>query len=247
MKYQDFHTHTTFCDGKNTPEEMVVSAIEKGMKRIGICVHSYLPQGESYCVKKEEVQTFIDTVNALKGKYKDKIEVYCGVEQDYFSNYPTDCFDYIIGSVHYVVADDNYFDVDLSTQHFTETVNKYFGGDYYAYCERYYSYVADVCEKTKCHIIGHIDLVTKFNEGGCLFDENHPRYVAAYKKAVDRLIKYNVPFEINTGAISRGYRTAPYPSEDIKAYIKSLGGKFILSSDAHTKEGIGYLFNETEV
>jgi len=26
----NFHTHSTFCDGKNTPEENVISAIKKG-------------------------------------------------------------------------------------------------------------------------------------------------------------------------------------------------------------------------
>ena len=28
----DLHMHTTFCDGKNTPEEMVLSAIDKGLE-----------------------------------------------------------------------------------------------------------------------------------------------------------------------------------------------------------------------
>ena len=35
MIYSDLHMHTVFCDGKNTPEEMVLSAIDKEMdKRI---------------------------------------------------------------------------------------------------------------------------------------------------------------------------------------------------------------------
>ena len=29
---QNLHTHTTFCDGKNTPEEMVQAAISLGME-----------------------------------------------------------------------------------------------------------------------------------------------------------------------------------------------------------------------
>ena len=31
MKY-DLHTHTTFCDGKNTPEEMVAAAFAAGVR-----------------------------------------------------------------------------------------------------------------------------------------------------------------------------------------------------------------------
>lgn len=242
MICSDFHMHTIFCDGNNTPEEMVLSAIVKGMKRIGICVHSYIPAGESYCVKKENVDLFIKTCKELKEKYKYKIEVYCGVEQDYFSDYSTDGFDYVIGSVHYVLKDGKLLDIDLSEQDFVNSVNTYYNGDFYAYCEDYYNIVSDVCEKTKCDFIGHFDLVTKFNEGGKLFDETHPRYVSAYKKAIDNLIKYNVPFEINSGAVSRGYRTTPYPNPDIIDYIKEKGGRFILSSDAHSAIDIGYNF-----
>ena len=80
-----------------------------------------------------------------------------------------------------------------------------------------------------------------------LFDPHHPRYVAAWQKAVDQLVQYDVPFEINTGAISRGYRTQPYPAEEMIAYIKARGGRFVLSSDAHSADSIAYGFGEYEV
>ena len=51
-------------------------------------------------------------------------------------------------------------------------------------------------------------------------------------------------FEINTGAISRGYRTVPYPSADQIAYIRSKGGVLILSSDSHAAGTICYDFEE---
>ena len=41
MILTDLHVHTNYCDGKNTPEEMVLAAIEKGMECIGFSVHSY--------------------------------------------------------------------------------------------------------------------------------------------------------------------------------------------------------------
>ena len=37
----NFHTHTTYCDGKNTPEEMVQAAIALGMTAIGFSGHSH--------------------------------------------------------------------------------------------------------------------------------------------------------------------------------------------------------------
>ena len=51
-----------------------------------------------------------------------------------------------------------------------------------------------------------------------------------------------VPFELNTGAISRGYRTSPYPADDISEYIKNGGGRLVLSSDAHRAEDIAFAF-----
>ena len=34
MILEDFHVHTCFCDGKKSPEEMVLAAISKGMTKI---------------------------------------------------------------------------------------------------------------------------------------------------------------------------------------------------------------------
>ena len=99
-------------------------------------------------------------------------------------------------------------------------------------------------EKTNANIIGHLDLITKFNKDYNLFDETHPRYVNAYQKAVDKLIKYNIPFEINSGAISRGYQDKPYPAKQIADYIKQKGGKLILSSDSHSKENVAFEYDK---
>lgn len=244
MMLQDLHTHTCYCDGKNSPEEMVLAAIAKGLDRIGICTHGYTAFDESYCIPHEKYGEFQAEIAALKEKYADKIEVLCGVEQDVFSDTETDGFDYVIGSVHYVMCEDEYAPIDEMVDILEYVCDEYFAGDYYAVAESYYKSVALVAEKTGCDIIGHFDLITKFNENGALFDENNPRYIAAWKAAADELLKSGKVFEINTGAISRGYRTAPYPSDAIKKYISENGGKFILSSDAHSTDTIAYEFEK---
>ncbi len=246
MIAKDLHMHTAYCDGKDTPEDMVLSAVDKGLDTVGISGHSYTFFDESYCMQKEDIPRYIAELRYLRAKYFDRIHVLCGVEQDYYSDYPTDEFDYIIGSVHYIKVGDEYIPVDESVEILRAAVQKHFGGDVYALCELYFDTVADVVEKTRCDIIGHFDLISKFIEREPLFDTEHPRYVKAWKAAVDRLVTYDVPFEINTGAISRGYRTQPYPDEEMIAYIKAKGGRLILSSDAHSKENIAYKFEEYE-
>ena len=114
----------------------------------------------------------------------------------------------------------------------------------YAFAEAYYATETRVVEVTKCDIIGHFDLITKFIEQEPAFDVHHPRYVKAWQNAVDELLKTGKPFEINTGAISRGYRTEPYPSREIRDYIRAHGGKMILSSDSHQIETKAYKFED---
>ena len=244
VEFQDLHMHTTFCDGKDTPEQMVLSAIEKGLKVVGISCHSYTHFTSECCVTPENELVFVKTVNELKKKYADKIKVLVGIEKDYFTTASNGEYDYVIGSVHYYKRGEKYNFIDRAKNEFIRSVNELFNGDYYSAVEEYYQTMEDVVEKTNCDIIGHIDLVTKFNQDYNLFDETHPRYVNAYKKAIDKLVKYNKPFEINTGAISRGYRVEPYPSKQVLEYIKSKGGTFILSSDSHSKENIAYQYDK---
>ena len=240
----DFHMHTSLCDGHNIAEEMVLSAIAKGYDAVGISGHSYTFFDESYCMSEEGVRQYLSDVSLLKERYQDQIQVFCGIEQDFYSAYPTDAFDYVIGSVHYLKCKEEYVPVDESPDILISACEKYFGGDVYALCKCYFDTVSQVAEKTHCDIIGHFDLITKFIEKEPLFDTKNPRYQKAWKKAVDTLLPYDIPFEINTGAISRGYRTSPYPAADIIAYIRENGGRLILSSDAHSKEDIGFGFED---
>ncbi len=243
MILRDFHTHTTFSDGKNTPEEMVQAAIKLKMESIGFSDHGYTSFDESYCIQKNNIENYIKTIADLKLKYEGKIKIYCGIEKDIFSSENTEKYDYVIGSVHYVKVGNAYIDVDASAESFKATVSKYFGGDSISFAEAYFNTVADVLDKTNADIIGHFDLISKFNDQN-LFDEKDERYIRAWKSALDKLLKYDKPFEINTGAISRGYKSFPYPSNDMINYIKENGGKFILSSDAHSIDGLCYQFTK---
>jgi len=229
----DFHLHTVFSDGKNTPEEMVLAAIEKGMDHIGFTDHSYTFFDESYCIQKTDIPAYKVEISRLKKKYCRKIKILCGIEQDYYSEEPVDGYDYVIGSVHYVKAGDVYIPVDHTPDAQKAGIDEYFGGDAIAFAAEYFRTVGDVAAKTGADIIGHFDLVTKFIERMPLIDTTDPAYIAAWKAAVDKLAGTGALFEINTGAVSRGYKKSPYPSAEQREYIASLGGRFIMSSDSH--------------
>lgn len=239
----DFHTHTSFCDGNFSAEEMLKAAIHMGLTHYGFSGHSTTPHDLSYCMTLEKSMAYCQEVNRLKEQYDGKITVLRGIEQDFYSAMPAVGYDYIIGSVHYVKKGDIFFSVDDSREDHETIVRELYDGDWYAMAEDYFRVVERVPEQG-ADIVGHFDVVSKFNEGNALFDEEHPRYLEAAFKAVDALIPYRIPFEINVGAMYRGIRTRPYPSLPILQYIAKKGGKVILSGDAHHTDGICYKFDE---
>lgn len=243
MNFRDLHIHTVFSDGEDEPEEIVKKAIERKMNTIGFSDHSYTAFDERYCMRKAAEKEYKVEIWRLKEKYKSEIKILCGIEQDFYSE-PAVGYDYIIGSVHYIRIENEYVPVDESADILRRCAKKHFSSDMYKLAEKYYQTVANVAKKTRADIIGHFDLIAKFNEIEKLFDENDERYVKSYKSAADELLKSNAVFEINTGAISRGYRTTPYPNKNIIEYIKQGGGKFILSSDSHDKDSLLYEFDK---
>ncbi len=245
MILSDFHVHTTFCDGAHTPRQMVEAAIEKGMDAIGFSAHAYTFFDESYCLKKTEISRYCAEISALRAEYKGKIRVSLGIEQDLYSAEPTEGYDYVIGSVHYLYKDGAYFSIDSSPEGF-RALGKAYGGDFYALCEDYYRAVASLKSMKNLTFIGHLDLVSKFNETYGFFDETHPRYIAAWQSAIDALLPLGKPFEVNTGAMARGYKTVPYPSLPMLSYIKEKGGRVLLSGDTHRKDALCFAFDTWE-
>lgn len=247
MKYFDLHVHTEFCDGKSTAEEMVRAAIELGCPRIGLSTHAPLSY-PSYGIKAERLPEYRAEIARLKAKYADRIEVLCGLEVDLYSPPVGEGFDYLIGSCHSLSPlgeDGRRTDVDGPLDRLKAAIDTHFGGDAYAACEDYFAGVARL-GWMRPDIIGHFDLIRKYNRGGALFDENHPRYLAAARRAVDALLPLGARFEVNTGGIARGYRDTPYPAAPILAYILSHGGRVILTGDAHRPENLCYQFEKWE-
>lgn len=238
----NYHTHTTFCDGNNTAEEMIVSAIEKGFSHLGFSGHGYTDFDTSYCMTDEK--GYIAEITRLREKYKDKIKVYLGTEEDATCLVDRRKYDYIIGSLHYFEINGKYFSADMSYENTLECVSLT-GGDAMALAESYYRSFCDYIVKRKPDIIGHFDLITKFDE------KYEPLFLGKteYNRIAERYLKYAVSsgcvFEINTGAISRTYRKTPYPAINLLHILKKENTPVILSSDCHSADGLDYAFNET--
>ncbi len=245
MSVSVYHTHTTFCDGKHTAEEMLLRAIELGCPEYGFSGHSYCEGDEDWCMSQEGEEEYRAEILRLREKYKDKIKVHLGIERDYLAPPPREPYDYVIGSVHTLVKNAVRATVDGGTyEERLSNIKTLWDGDPYSFVEDYFEAVGNLYEKLKPDIIGHFDIVCKFNEQERMFDENHPRYRAAATKALDKLLKTPATLEFNTGAVYRGYKTGFYPADFILERIAEAGRPMIISSDAHDVYSVLFGFDE---
>ena len=123
MILSNLHTHTTFCDGKNTAEDFVQAAIGKGFTSIGFSCHSYFKYDTGACITLEKLVEYHRDLLVLKEKYADKIEIYIGRELD-FESEPFDGYEYdfTIGAVHNVYFGGKFHCIDAGKEAFSKAI-----------------------------------------------------------------------------------------------------------------------------
>lgn len=240
---QNLHTHSTYCDGKDTPEQMIQAAIAKGFKSIGFSGHSYTYFDAVSSMSLEGTEEYKKEIRSLAEKYKDKIKVFLGIEYDYFSEIDTSDFDYVIGSVHCMKFGENYYGIDSSREATAMIIAKYFGGDGLAFAKTYYNMVADLPNRVKADIIGHIDLIAKYHGSVAFFDEDSREYLKIVEECLEKLQGKVECFEVNTGAIARGHRSTPYPHPAVVSLLKKYGFKPVINSDCHDSRKLDTGYN----
>ncbi|MBR3552395.1 MAG: histidinol-phosphatase HisJ family protein [Clostridia bacterium] len=247
MKKINLHTHTVFCDGKNTPEEMVCGAIERGFDCLGFSVHSPMKSGAWWTIRPQDVPAYLDEIHRLQTKYAGVIEIKNGIELDReYCDVDVRDFDYVIGAVHQIVCDDRYYDVDDTPDILRDCCKKEFGGDFMALLTRYYETFSDFVCREDVQIVAHFDLVEKFNAHHELFDTDDPAYQALALRHLDRILdaKPGITFEVNTGAMFRVGNPLPYPAPFLIRALKQRGAHLIVTSDAHCVEALDFGFDK---
>lgn len=254
MQLTNLHTHTVYCDGKSSVKDMIEAAIKRNFKLIGISTHGPVPFESDWNISDKNVDKYIDEVNQLKEKYKDKIKVYTGMEIDYIPGMGFDenskslikKLDYYIGSVHYLGKLENNFmwTVDGSLEELFLGIKECYNNNIRNAVEAYYNLITEMAVNYEPPIIGHLDLIKKHNKNNILFDENEKWYKSSVEKCLDIIKHTSSIIEINTGGMARGYTTEQYPSRFILSLIKEKDIPVIINSDAHTQEGIDFKLKE---
>lgn len=224
------HTHSTFCDGVSTPEAMVEAALARGFVSLGFSGHGAAAYDSAAMTPEAEIR-YRREVLRLREAYAGRLEILLGQEHDALAPYADYPYDYLIESVHYLAYQGEALCVDWSRAETEAHIPRF--GDPYAYCRAYFETCAAAYASSPAQIAGHLDLVSKFNAAGDLFDETDPRYLNPAREAIAAALERGMAVEVNTGAIARGYRSVPYPARPLLRILRDLGGRVILTSDCH--------------
>lgn len=246
MIRQNLHTHTIYDDGKNTPMEMAEAALRAGLSSLGFSGHSVLPFPNDWCMTEDTLPQYLAAVSETKAAFAGRLAVYCGLEWDVLSGRAPAGYDYIIGSVHHIPQGAQRPSVDEAPDVTRGMLRRFYGDSADAMAQAYYAQYAALAGDPGVDIIGHFDLITKFDETDGFFDETSPVYRDAAMAAMETLLLADKLFEVNTGAMSRGWRTSPYPAMWLLRELRAHNARVLVTSDAHAAESVTHAFRETE-
>lgn len=267
-KKANFHTHSSFCDGKNTAEEMVLAAIEKGFTILGFSSHCiyplnpefYTPEDNLWHIPSSNINNYVQEIHRLKDKYACQIQIYLGFEADFFdspligtaipdkSKYSEFSPDYLIGAVHFINTENGFFSVDNKTEFVKEALEKFYTRengqiDAKKAVRDYFSAEREMLLKGNFDIIAHPDLIRIRNTVLHFFSEDESWYKDELRATAKVIASSGVIAEINTGAIARGNMDDTYPSQYFLELLHNYGVPVCINSDAHTTNNLDAAFD----
>lgn len=255
-KYFDLHTqtiaHGPYPETPLLVSETVESAYQRGIN-IGLSDHYPLPPGfidptvdhdcsmprilyfGNYRSQINEVVQNEQRIKVLKAAEFDWLRSYQEWSKNEVLDYP---FDYTIGSVHFVPdIKGNYHIIDYTEKVFRQTVDTF--GGIRNLVEAYYREISAMATSgIPFNIVGHIDLIKKYNADQAYFSEDEDWYRDAVTQALKSISNTPMAIEINTAGWYKKCE-AQYPSLWILKEAKRLGIPITLGSDGHRPEEIG--------
>ncbi len=247
----NYHTHSTYCDGKATPREMVEFAVAHGFTALGFSGHCPLPFENTYSIT--DYEGYCNEVRRLKEEYKDRISIYHGLEMDYVPGMLEDFtplieqggLEYVIGSVHLIPPQginpkegDDLWMIDGSRyQTYDEGLMKHYGGDIRRWVIAYFHNENAMLEKNRPTILGHPDKIVMHNRDR-YFHEDERWYRDLALETIHLAKELDTIVEINTRGIYKGRHADYYPGKWLIDEMKQLHIPVIVSTDAHAPEDL---------
>jgi len=249
----NFHSHTQFCDGRESMARMAEQALVCGMKHYGFTPHSPIPLPSSCNMSALAVPDYVAEFQRLKELYAGRINLYLSMEIDYLGDrwgatnpyFDTIPLDYRLSSVHFVSTPDGEREVDVDgrPQNFRAKMAEHFDNDIRYVVDSFYARTLAMIEKGGFDILGHFDKIG-FNASSLSPGiENEPWYRRHIDNVIDAVRATDIIVEINTKAYPApvGSTTAQeavyeprlFPSPDVIRRLVSAGLPLAVNSDAH--------------
>lgn len=263
----NYHTHTTWCDGKESAEQMIQAAVEKKFDVLGFSSHVMYPFAAEWHMHSNSIEKYLKDIRTLSHSYAHKIEVLAGFEADYFpvlsspsnEQYKSLKPDYIIGSVHFLFDEKTIFKqntnhagipytcftADGPQEEVLHGIKHVFKGNAKKAVQTYFSLQRSMIKTASFDIVGHIDVIRKRNVHNLFFNEQDSWYIKELKETAKTAAQQNKIIEINTGGIARGIMTDSYPSLAFLKILKSYDVPICLNSDAHSSKDLDCAFDSS--
>jgi len=224
----NYHTHTIRCEhAVGSDKEYVEAAISRGMKILGFADHvpyKYPLEPEHGIRMREQVlEEYVDSVRMLKKEYAHDIEIYLGLEAEYFPDYFETFMNYVKEyDIEYLLLGQHFLGNGIGELHVNQLDNNP------EFLQRYCRQTAEAIETGTFSYFAHPDIIRSMGQPEL--------YEREMRKLCQTAKRCNVPVEINLLGIRENRQ---YPNDAFWKVAGEEGCQVILGADAHKPEDVG--------
>lgn len=233
----DYHLHTSLCKhARGRPFEYLAKAVERGIPEV--CFTDHCPAIDGYDPDhRMSMESFTDYRHMIRELLGNEEEpgVLFGIEADYYEGcerflkdwLPSQSFDYVLGSVHFI--DQWGFD-NPDDRHVWDSV------DVKATWREYFSLIGRLADSGLFDAVGHLDIPKKFG-----YRPSSADLAEMALPVLERIARAGMGLEINTSGLRKPVGEI-YPSIELLSLAGKLEIPVCFGSDAHLPGEVGESF-----
>jgi histidinol-phosphatase (PHP family) len=230
-------------------EDVVKSAIRAGFSIYGLSEHAPRYRVEDLFPDEVDLdvddlarifESYVDTALALRDRHADRIELLVGFETEVLppQGWPEQMlelrrrhreFDYMVGSVHHVGG----ASIDMTPELAAKVAEEVGGRD--ALERLYFEGVAEMVERLRPEIVGHFDLIRKFDGAEASFGPGTWKHI---ERALEVIQAVGAIVDVNAAPVRR--KMGPvYPLPPVLERACEMGIPVTLGDDSHGPAQVG--------